>query len=88
MPSAHTDLEAAGRAVAAHDAPGAIAALDHASAAGARDNQAYGNARVDVFTPEVLQQIAPARQAVRMGNWGAASHYVDAALTHPGTLAR
>jgi len=41
-----------------------------------------------VFTPEVLQQIAPARQAVRMGNWGAASHYVDAALTHPGTLAR
>ena len=81
----HTYLEQALHAADARDAPRTIAALDQAEAAWEGANTPYGNPQI-VTDPDVLREIARARQSVQMQRWDDARYYIGAALTHPSTI--
>lgn len=81
----HTYLEQARHAADARDAAGTIAALDKAQSAWEGANTPYGNPQV-VVDPDVLREIARARQSVQMQRWGDAQYYIGAALSHPSTI--
>ncbi len=80
-----TYLEQALKAVQAHDAPTALAALNHAESLWIGANVPFSDAFFN-FDPDAMREMARARQSVQMGRWGDAEYYVRTALTHPSVV--
>ena len=78
-------LQQARQAVLARQATPALAALDQAQSIWIYQQTPVRPPGVSV-EPEVLREMARARQAVEMGRWHDAAYYINAALTDPTVL--
>lgn len=81
----HYWLEQALVAVKARDAKTALADIDKAEALWEGSNIPFTNTQFQ-FDPDAMREMARARQAVQMGQWGDAEYYVRTAATHPSTV--
>ena len=77
-----TYLLQAQQAVKAHDAPAALAALDHAEALWISANTPFSTPFFG-FDPEALRNMGNARAALNMGRWGDADYYIRTAIAQP-----
>jgi hypothetical protein len=78
-------LRQAQTAIAEHRQTAAIAAIDRAESVWLGRNTVRGYSVVPV-EPEVLREMARAKESVQMQNWDDASYYIASALTHPSIL--
>ncbi len=78
-----TYLLQAQQAVAAHDAPAALAALARAETLWTNVNY---RAPFFSYEPQALRDMGNARSAVQLGRWSDAEYYVRTALTHPSVV--
>jgi hypothetical protein len=82
---AQTYLRQAQTAIAQHQKTEAIAALNSAESVWLGRNTVRGYFVVPV-EPDVLREMARAKESVQMQNWDDAKYYIAAALTHPSIL--
>lgn len=80
-----TYLLQAKEAVKAHDAPRAMAALDHAESLWLSANYPAPGPFLG-YDPTALRNMGAARQAVRMERWGDADYYIRTAIAQPSVV--